>query len=263
MKSTNIIPIWTSHYSIGNSILTLDNPPPKDKPEEIESYLKGPKSIIQLCDENKINPFFLVENNMSGFVKAYKNSKENNLQLRFGLKMVVCNDITNKSTDSLKTEHKVIVFIKNSRGYKQLIKIYSEAATKGFYYRPRIDCTTLEKFWKKSDLLLVHPFYYSFLHRNLLYFSACQPNYNFADNIFIIEENDLPFNYLIENAVNKFCNGKKLKVNAQTIYYEKPEDFKAYISYKAIHNRQTLDAPNEDHFGSSQFNLKRWKELNQ
>jgi len=255
----NVIPLWTSHYSIGTSILTLDEPPDKDKPDEIKDYLTGPRSIIQLCVDNNINPLFLVENNMSGFVKAYKNSQDKNLKLNFGLKLVVCNNINEKSPESLKTEHKVIVFARNSNGYKRLLKIYSEAATHGFYYRPRIDAATLELLWSKKDLLLAHPFYFSFLHRNLLYFSNCQPNFNFADNVFFVEKNDLPFNYLIENAVDKFCHGKDIKVNTQTIYYEKPEDFKTFLTYKCINSRNTLDAPNIEHCASNQFNLEYWK----
>jgi DNA polymerase III alpha subunit len=241
-----------------NSILTLDPPPNKDKPEEGEDYLKGPRSIIQLAVDNKIDPLFLVENNLSGFVKAYKNSKENKLKLRFGLKLVMTNDMSTKTPDSLNSEHKVIVFCRNDAGYKRLLKIYSEAATKGFYYRPRLDSATLEKFWDKRDLLLAHSFYYSFLHRNLLYFSNCQPNYNFANNVFFIEKNDLPFNYLIEGAVDKFCNGTGLKQNVQSIYYEKNADFKTFAAYKCIKNRTTLEKPNEDHFSSSLFSLENF-----
>ena len=252
------IPLFTSNYSM-NSTLTLDSPPDKDKPKDVEDYLKGPKSIVQICVDNKINPLFLVEANMSGIVSAYKKSKENDLKLRFGLKVVMCNDMKDKSPASLLSEHKIIIFAKNSTGYKRLLKISSEAATKGFYYRPRLDSAALEGFWDKKDLLIAHPFYYSFLHRNLLYFSNCQPKYNFADNIFFIERNDLPFNYLIENAVDKFCNGKKLKVPVQSIYYERNEDFKTLCTYRCIRERTSLEKPNLEHFASSMFSFENWK----
>lgn len=255
----NTIPIFTSHYSL-NSILTLDAPPNKDKPEEVEDYLKGTRSIIQLCVDNNISPFFLVDNNVGSFVRAFKQSKENNLKLRFGLKLVMCNDINDKSPESLNSEHKIIIFIRNDNGYKRLKKIYSEAATKGFYYRPRLDAKTLETFWNKKDLLLAHPFYYSFLHRNLLYFSNCQPNYNFANNVFFIEKNDLPFNYLVEDAVNKFCGKKEIKVPVQSIYYEKKMDFKTLATYRCIQERRDLSSPNMEHFASSNFALENWLE---
>ena len=253
-----ILPIFSSHYSLGSSILTLDEPPNKDKPEEVEYYLRGPKSIIQLAMDNNINPFVLVESNMSGFVKAYKNSQANNLQLRFGLKLIVCNDMKDKSSESLKTEHKIILFTKNSAGYKRLLKIYSEAATKGFYYRPRIDSETLKSFWNNKDLVLVHPFYYSFLHRNLMYFSNCQPDYSFTENIFFLEDNSLPFNYLIKGAIDKFCSGNEMKTNVQSIYYENDQDFKAFVTYKCINERQTLDKPNFDHLSCANFSLENW-----
>jgi len=259
MQEMKTIPIFISNYSL-NSILSLDAPPNKDKPEDVEDYLMGPRSIIQICKDNKIEPFFLVENNLGGFVRAYKQSKEHDLKLRFGLRLVMTNDMNEKSTESLHSEHKVIIFARTSKGYKKLLKIYSEAAVNGFYYRPRLDAKTLEKFWSKKDLLLAHPFYYSFLHRNLLYFSNCRPNYNFADNVFFIEKNDLPFNYLIEEAVTKFCNGKELKVPVQSIYYDQKTDFKTLATYRCIQERRDLSSPNMEHFASDNFALEKWLE---
>jgi DNA polymerase III subunit alpha len=241
-----IIPLWTSHYSIGRSILTLDKPS--------ETKENGPQSIIQICLDNKIKDLFLVENNMSGFVKALKNCQEYKINLNFGLKLTVCANISTKDTESLQTEYKVIIFISNDAGYQNLLKIYSTGATEGFYYRPRIDCATIKKYWS-NDLKLMHPFYDSFLHRNLLFFANCAPNFDFVEKeLFCIEKNDLPFNYLIEDFINRYTiNPRTDTILTKSIYYKDKADFKAYLTDRAMHNRTTLNSPNLDFMNSDEF----------
>ncbi len=253
---SKILPVFTSHYSIKSSILTLDAPK--------EVVKNGPESIINLAVQNNFKELYLVENNLSGIITAYKNCKENNISLRFGLKLVMCNNMNDKSAESLESEHKIIIFCKNASGYKRLLKIYSKAATDGFYYRPRLDSKTLKEFWNSKDLSLVHPFYYSFLHRNLLYPSTCRPNYNFATNRFFIEENSLPFNYLLQDAINKLINGKNVElIPIQSIYYSREEDFKAFLVYRCILSRTNLNKPNQDHLCSNEFSFENWLKRNQ
>ena len=55
------IPFFKSHYSIGKSILTLQ--------EEGESIENGPRSIIDLCKKNDIKDLHLVDDSMSGFLQ--------------------------------------------------------------------------------------------------------------------------------------------------------------------------------------------------
>jgi DNA polymerase-3 subunit alpha len=257
VKDLKVLPLWTSHYSIGNSILTLDEPP---KPEDYSK--NSPQSIIQICSENGLRDLFLVENNFAGFVKALTNSKKYNLNLNFGLKMVVCEDIEAKSAESLETEHKVVVFARSDKGYKRLVDMYSASSIKGFYYRPRIDYGTIQKYWNDEDLVLAHPFYSSFLHRNLLYGSRCSFN-EFTSSFFLIEENDLPFNYLINMAIDNYSKEHSIqRIAVKSIYYMDKNYFKAYIVSKCIQERKTLDCPNLDHFSSDRFSFEDWRRLN-
>ena len=75
-----MIPLFKSHYSLGRSILTLE-----DKPER-DGY---PDSIIQIAKQNKLKEIFLVEDNMSSFLEAYTNCKNNNIKLNYGLRISV------------------------------------------------------------------------------------------------------------------------------------------------------------------------------
>ena len=196
---------------------------------------------------------------MTSFLQAYVNSSDCKLKLIFGLRLNVCQDLSKKDESSRKETCKFIVFAKNKSGYQRLIKIYSEASLKGFYYQPRADYETLKKFWDDKDLILCVPFYDSFLHRNILMGYNCVPDISFTKPLFCIEDNSLPFDSLILNRVNKYCKDEFEKIDVQSIYYAKKDDFKAFLTFRCIDKRTALDKPNFDHMCSDEFCFEKWK----
>mgnify|MGYP003387929317 CR=1 FL=1 len=247
-----VIPLFKSHYSLGKSILTLD------KPED--SLEDGPDSIIKLCKDSGIEEMFLVDDSMSGFLQAFTNSKENNIKLNFGLRITICENIENKSESSLETNSKHIIFCRNRKGYDRLIKIYTLAAKEGFYYHPRIDFESLKNFWDEKDLLMCVPFYDSFIHNNFLKGKSSMPDYSYINPTFLIEDNKIPFDYLIENRVKNYTKDKYETAKVKSIFYASKKDFKAYLTFRCINNRSSLDKPNLDHMCSDEFSLESWKE---
>ena len=176
--------------------------------------------------------------------------------------MTFCPDMDEKSEDSRNKSCKYIIFIKNTEGYKKLIKIYSIAAKRGFYYEPRMDFKTLKDYWTNSGLLLAVPFYDSFIYKNSLTYSVCIPEMDFTDPVFFIEKNGLPFDGILEEKVKKYCRKKYKTVETKSIYYELKNDFKSYLTFRCINNRSTLNRPQLDHMCSSEFCLESWKEQN-
>ena len=246
------LPLFKSHFSLGKSILTLE------KPEDVIDG--GPDSIIKLCIDNDLKELFLVDDNMSGFLQAYTNCEENKIKLIFGVRMLVCFDHEDKSKDSLDKTCRYIVLCRNKEGYKRLIKIYSFAAQKGFYYAPRIDFRSLRQFWDDKDLQLCVPFYDSFLHKNTLEGSACVPDFSFCNPVFFWEDNDLPFDNIIKSKVDSYSSENKYEtLSTKSIYYTKKEDFKSYLTFRCINKRTTLDRPSLDHMCSDEFCLESWK----
>jgi len=245
------IPFFKSHYSIGKSILTL-----KGKGESIEN---GPQSIIDLCVDNEVDGLTLVDDSMSGFLEGYLNTKAVGLKFRFGLRISVCDDKGEKNEGALGKTSKIIIFANSEQGYKLLIKIYSCAAKDGFYYVPRTDYKTLASLWDNKHLSLVVPFYDSFLHRNTLYGSVCVPDFSFCEPIFAVEKNDIPFNYLIEKSIKQYAKNQAT-INVKSIYYKDREDFRAYLTFRCINKRSTLNRPNLEHMTSNEFCFQDWKE---
>ena len=167
-----VLPLFKSHYSIGKSILTLDKAGSSSK--------EGSSSIVDIAKENKLEQVFLVEENMSSFLDAFKNFGSIKTPFFYGLRLDLCPDINDKTEESLKKSSKIIIFAKNGNGYKKLIKIFSIAATNGFYYTPRIDEKTLTDEWDETSLKLCVPFYDSFLFNNTMSYSLCCPELKFT-----------------------------------------------------------------------------------
>ena len=239
-----MIPLFKSHYSLGRSILTLEDKDEKD------DY---PDSIIQICKENKMKELYLVEDNMSSFLEAYSNCRKNNIKLNYGLRISVTESMADKSEESKTKSSKIILFFKNKKGYEQLTKLYSIAAKEGFYYEPRLDYETISKNWT-DDLILCIPFYDSFIFNNTLKNSLCIPQFDFTKPIFFIEDNDLPFDSLVKQKALSFAEKNDLKVyKAQSVFYKERKDFKAYLTFRCINNRSVLNKPNLDHMSSNEF----------
>ena len=171
-----VLPLFKTHYSLGKSILTLNR---KDS-----SIPKGPDSVIDICLENKIKEFYLVEDNMGSFLQAYDSTQDEDLSFRFGLRLNVCGNRTEKGEEALRATSKYIIFARDEGGYKKLIKIYSDAASTGFYYEPRTDFEFLREIWDDKHLALAVPFYDSFLFRNTLEDGECIPELDFTAPVF-------------------------------------------------------------------------------
>lgn len=258
----NVLPVFTSHYSLGDSILTLE--------EAGKTRPGNPVSICDLAKENKLAQVILVEERIDGFNEAYKNIQKPGIaQLIYGLKLVVCDDMLNKEEPSQKNESKVIIFVKNTQGYNDLIRIWNRAWTDGFFsYRDtahgRIDWKTLGTLWT-DNLMLALPFFSSFIAKNALTFASIVPALPVSlDKLIIFREvdSDLPFAPIIDAAIDQFCANRTVTIQpVKSIYYKGAEDYDTYVTFRAIHNRSEFMRPEAEHLYSNKFSFDAWKEL--
>jgi len=231
-----MVPLFTSHYSIGKSILTLDHP---SKAKE-----GGARSVFSIAQENELKQITLVENSLTGFPQALSISNELGIQLCFGLLLNICEQ-----------DHKVIVFARDGKGCSKLNEIYSRAFSQG----SECICTKdLVDMWSKRSLLLAVPFYDSFIYKNTMSFENCTPDLLELNPIFFLEDNNLPFDRLLEDKVRAYAEAFGLKTEkVKSIFYEHKEDVDALQAYKCITSRRfgksSLSKPNLDHFGSDEF----------
>lgn len=238
-----MLALMKSHYSIGKSILTLDHPDTVDP--------QGPQSVFSIAKNS--SKIVLVEDTLIGFLQAQKTASALNKQLIFGLR-ISCSH-TNESS-STNCDHKIIIFARNDDGCKLLNKIYSKAFCE---YEGVIPLNVLKNFWNEENLYLAVPFYDSFIFMNNMHFCSCIPDFSFCNPIFLVEDNQLPFDNFIKSKVVEYCENFNYQfIDAKSVYYEKRSDFSAYQTYKSIcakknGKQRTLSVPNFDHLASPEF----------
>jgi len=252
---SNTIPLFASDASLGRSILTSNE-------SESEINENSPVSIWTIAKVHNIDPVYVVETSFVNFISHYKNAQKEKKHLIFGIKFRVVSDAKQKSEESLLTESKIVVFMKNSAGYKDLVRLYSEFHGKeeNFYYTGRGDWATLQKFWT-DNLLLAIDFYDGFLASNLLqYEHKAIPEFGSIKPYFFVESHELPFDSLIYDATKQYCDATQDKMlNVHSIYYYRDSDIISYCTFRAIANRSSFEKPNLNGFSSDKFSFESYE----
>jgi DNA polymerase-3 subunit alpha len=84
---------------------------------------------------------------MYGVVEFYQKAKEAGIKPIIGCEFYLApNGLENKNPRVDEERFHLILLAKNYQGYKNLMKLVTEAHLKGYYYKPRIDLKVLEKY---------------------------------------------------------------------------------------------------------------------
>ena len=258
-----VLPIFRSHYSLGGSILTLQEPG-KAKPG-------NPLSVFDLAARAKMDAVHLWDHRLDGFLEAYKSAQKAKVKLCFGLTLTICADHKDKDPETRRTESAVTILVLNAKGYSDLIRIWNRAWCDGsFTFRDntygRADWRLLKEYWTEN-LGLVLPYFSSFLAKNTLTTNVVTPELPVTPWLTMEVDSRLPFAPLLDAAVLRYQSGgnpTKGLLKVKTICYEGDDtglSFKAYQTFRAIHTGGTFDAPEVNHFASNRFSFKAWQEL--
>ena len=134
-----MIPLFKTHYSIGKSILRLDD-------------------VDRIATDNNLEEVYFVEDSMTGFPAAFRLFGD---RMRFGLRLPIFNEDENPESES-----KIIAFADGDEGCKELYNLCTQSSSE-----------KLKTPWKSfKNLKFVVPFYDSFLHKNLTTFANCMPS---------------------------------------------------------------------------------------
>lgn len=221
----------------------------------------GPISLCDLAKQEGLKQVHVVDDRFANFFSAFKALKEVGCQLCFGLKVCVCDDMADKSEASLRNESNVVIWMNGdgSADYQALINLYTLAAQQGFYYAPRLDWKTLCAHWH-GDLLLSLPFYSSFLARNTLTFASIVPQLPTAPLVLREVGQNLPFDGLIEGAIQRYVQATGVEVQrVKSVYYRNREDAKAWQVWRIILSRSSYDKPQMDGCYSREFSWESYQ----
>src|SRR5687767_13982911 len=106
---SDLIPIFTTHHSIGESILTVEADIFQKKDKTKVNLDASPISCLALAKHYGQKSLLVVESDVSSYWKLYKNSKDLDLHLIYGVKMTVCADMADKEATAEKTESSVVI----------------------------------------------------------------------------------------------------------------------------------------------------------
>lgn len=245
--------IFSTDASIGKSILTTDEP-------EKEIDENKPVSVFSIAQKHNLEQIVLLESSFVSFIASYKAAQKLNKQLLFGIKFKIVSDAYDLSENSLKTESNINVWMANSEGYRDLIKLYSiaNADKNRFYYTGRLQWADLKNI--SSNLLVTIPFYNSFIAKNLLnYGHRAIPEFGKIRPSFHIENHELPFDELITEKVVSYCKSNDYDViNSHQIYYYKDKDILPYTIFRCISQRSSFDCPDISHHSSDKFSFESY-----
>ena len=105
------------------------------------------KKLVTLIKEQGGNACAITDHgNMYGAIEFYKACQKAEIKPIIGCEMYICQgNRTEKTSENRKSNH-LILLAKDYQGYKNLMKMVSIGHQEGFYYKPRIDWETLEKY---------------------------------------------------------------------------------------------------------------------
>lgn len=266
----NIVPLFKSHYSLGKSLLTLDEPG-KAKPG-------NPVSVYDLATAGGLKEVVLLDDRIDGFIQAYKMADKLGMKLCYGVELTVCATMGDKTIESRRTESKVVIFAKDYEGYQSIIRIWNRSWGPEGHFSCRIagndleygraDWGLLSSFWT-DNLIMGLPFFSSFIAVNTLTFHQIMPTLPQGVTPWVFREvqSELPFSFLIDAAIDRFVAGGGTRpecvVPAKTICYNRRADLKPYIVARAMQQGGTWDEPDVDHLHSSAFSWEAYRELTQ
>ena len=205
--------------------------------------------------------------NMYGAVKFFKACKKNGIKPIIGTEFYVSPDLTVKSGKPQITH--LIILAKNQKGYQNLIKLNSIAWVKGFYYKPRIDFDTLEKY--SEGLICSSACLAGDIPRLLL-----QEKYDEAERVAIrLRDMFAPGDFYIEVQDHGIEEQRRIlphlyalaeKIGVKTIatndvHYLYKEDAEMQDVMLCIQTGKTIDDPDRMRMDGQEFYLKTEQEM--
>ncbi len=253
-NNTDIIPVFYDHSSQKSLIVPW-------LPSETKEG--GPVSMFTLAKEANLKEVYMVSRNFHAMIEAMKNADKLGFGFRFGLEVWVT-DSLEKNEQSTNNESKIIIWMRNSQSYKDLIRLYSKIYTNPDlkYYHFRADFGLIRTMWT-DNLILSLPFFDNFAARNFLHYGAAIiPDFPCKPIIQREINTGLPFEGLLNQALDRYNSNKEFEeIKTKTILYKDYEDSVAWQVYSSIKNRASFSKPEADHCSSRNFCWTDYKKL--
>ncbi len=206
--------------------------------------------------------------NMYGTLYFAELAKKAGVQPIIGCEMYMCDDMTRKGGRVDAENDHLILLCKNKTGYKNLIRLDSDAWVDGFYFKPRSDYNHLKG--HTQGLVCLSACIAGKIPKRLLrgdYQGAKQTALElkelFGDDFYIeIQDHGLEEEKVVRPLLIKLAEEVGVKLVATNdAHYLTKKDSEMQDVMLCINTKRTLDDPNRLRFGSDEYYLKSGDEM--
>lgn len=237
------------------------------------SLLDGTTRIRDLVTRTKelgMNAVALTDHgNMYGIIEFYKTCLEEGIKPVIGAEVYVTNGSRFDKTPKNREYYHLILLAENNKGYENLMKIVSIGNVDGYYYRPRVDYETLEKY--SSGLISTSACISGEVQRKILnrdYEGAREAALRLESifgkgNFFLeLQDHGMEEQKIVNEGVLKLSKETGIElVCTNDSHYTNKDDFISHDVLLCVQTGKTVNEEKRMKFPSNEFYLKSPEEM--
>src|SRR4030042_6352894 len=209
--------------------------------------------------------------NLFGMVEFYKQAQKHGLKPIIGCEVYVAPESRRQKESHPHQENAfhLVLLCKNEKGYRNLVKLVTQAYFEGFYYKPRIDRELLREYHKGLIAMTacLHGEIPSYLLKNNFeraLKTARELSEIFDQDRFYLElqKNDIPEQEIVNKGLLEIHQQLGIPIVATNdCHYLTQEEAKAHDVLLCIQTGKTVDDPNRLRFSTNQLYFKSPEEM--
>jgi len=225
------------------------------------------KKMVKLCKEYNMPAVAMTDHgNMYGACTFFDACKAEGIKPIFGTEFYVTDDLTVK-TGKQKFAH-LVLLVKNETGYKNISMLNTIAFRDGFYYKPRIDYKTLEKYSEGLVCLsaclagdvprLIVEEQYEKAEELILWFKNL-----FGEDYYLeIQQNNLPEQQIVNEKLREYSKKFNIKLVATNdVHYLMKEDAEMQDVMMCVAMQKFVDDPDRLKFSTDELYFKTYDQM--
>lgn len=203
--------------------------------------------------------------NMFSLIQFYLAAKEAGIKPILGCEAYICPEGQSfRPTSTDRHNRHIVLLCKNITGYKNLVKIISDASINGFYYDPRTDFSILRKY--HEGLICLTACLGGDVPRDMMNYGieAAEAKLNTyidifgKDNVYLeLQDNGIQEQYVLNELLVKLSKKTGVPLVATNdVHYIEPADAKYHDALMAIKAKTTISSKHRQIYGTNELYLK-------
>ena len=225
------------------------------------------KKLVKTCKEQGMSAIAITDHgNLYGAVQFFDACTDAGIKAIIGCEFYVADNYLEKKGKT-KLAH-LVLLAKDETGYNNLCKLNAEAFANGFYYKPRIDYSLLEKYHEGlvclsaciggdiPQLILKHK--YEEAEALVLWFKNL-----FGDDFYLeIQNHFLPEQLEVNPKLHEYAKKYNIKLVATNdVHYINKEDAEVQDILLCVQTGKHFEDPDRMRFPNNEFYLKTYDEM--